>query len=89
VAILNPDIIITQGDKARDVIYAIKDNVFEERNPRDHLGEVKVIKVKKSDVLWIDTVHPNRHGLSNLERRKNWKTYSYLARDFMKNRKVD
>jgi len=83
VRILSPDIVITQGVKAREFI----EGSFK---PGDYLGkrkripsEIKVIKVKNNAVLWIDTVHPTRRGLSNLERRKNWKAYSRLAYAFV------
>jgi hypothetical protein len=88
VAILSPDIVVTQGNKARDMIQgAIKDNIFEKCDPHDYVSKGKRIpskikaikvkgKVKGSVMLWIDTVHPTERGLSNFERYKNWDAYS-------------
>jgi hypothetical protein len=84
VAILNPDIIITQGDAAEQSILGC----FQESNLEDFIHsefdfpEVRVIFINGSPVLWIHTYHPRNSGgfKSNMERLGE---YSRIARDFI------
>lgn len=69
--ILDPDIVVSQGDKARDAVSASKEeNTKEERV--DDRGRLSWIRIGGRKVLWLKMYHPNQR--SGLFRSTNTKT---------------
>jgi len=80
-AILAPDIVVTQG---RDAAQAIEDAfVCRAFDPFNHrLRYLRFSEKAPQDALWIQTLHP-RNGVFRTEGGLNWKDFTGAAREFM------
>lgn len=93
VRILNPDVLVTQGDEARNSIIA---GSFEELRPsryistrhwkRSEFPEIKILSINNSPVLWIHTYHPRCWGKFNRCRREKFERYSEIVHEFVQSR---
>jgi hypothetical protein len=82
--ILQRDVIVTQGDKAREVLEKnyeeIKDNIPGMRK----MSETRIISPGDRKVLWIHTYHPTQR--QSFFKRRNWpkrERYSRLIEGFL------
>lgn len=90
VSILNPDIIVTQGNEAARSI-----TNFVKLEPRQFLStknwnssqypEIGVLVINSMPVLWIHTYHPSCWGRFNKISRPRMVDYSRIAVEFMTN----
>ena len=69
VEILDPIIIISQGNEAKFAIQAIADATVETINEFSQL-----IELHGKRVFWLHTYHPNNWGAFNRQRKFNWDT---------------
>jgi hypothetical protein len=89
VAILEPDIIVTQGDKAKDSI----NGVFADLDIRNFLSldqdypEIQSVLINNVPVIWIHTYHPSNWGEYNNQRRNKFGKYTKAAFDFIRKTK--
>lgn len=84
--ILNPDIVVTQGDPAKDAIlksFAVRRHVVRtvESDPRfqhDAHYETGLIELKPEwkTCLWLQTYHPSAFGRFNPQRTHCWPLYA-------------
>ena len=84
--ILNPDVVVTQGDRAKDAIlksFAVRRHVVRtvESDPRFQLDahyETGLIELKPDlkTCLWLQTYHPNNFGRFNPQRTHCWPLYA-------------
>ena len=82
-ALLNPDVIVTQG---QDSAKAIESSFAEEVAPFDGFGDrVKLVGVNGRKVLWLKTHHPNAFKLFKIEKGDDcWEPYAQAALRFIK-----
>jgi Uracil-DNA glycosylase len=82
--ILQPDIIVTQGAEARDVIVKECKVVRHERKEVEgaiyETGLVQLTPEKQS--VWLSTYHPNNYGKFHPQ-RKRWGLYAKVVQDFI------
>jgi hypothetical protein len=86
--ILSPDIIITQGNEAKEAIWSLRDKVI---NRIDDYASI--IELNNRFVFWLHTYHPNNWGAFNRQRdfdktndvAKGWIKYSGLMHEFIQN----
>jgi hypothetical protein len=85
VTILDPDILVTQGEEAEQAIIG----KFDELDITNFivlaqsLPEVRVISINDAPVLWVHTYHPRNYGKFNDQRRNKFHIYTGLALEFM------
>lgn len=85
VEILNPNIIVTQGNEARQTIA----DRYETHDSSDYLcdtslpKEVRIINVNNHPVLWIHTSHPRNYGPFNKVNYKNYDLYAEITSKFI------
>jgi len=85
--ILKPDIIVTQGNRAKEAIYFIIDaykqdvkKVPEDKNhPKNKY--FSIIDFHGRKVFWLHTYHPSAYGYFN-DQKKNWDKYAEEIRKF-------
>jgi len=84
--ILSPEIIITQGNEAKEAIWSLRKKIIE------RIDEfASVIKLNNKQVFWLHTYHPNNWGAFNKQRNFDktndialgWVRYSGLMYEFM------
>jgi len=84
-AILQPDIIVTQGGEARDVIVKACRVVKHERKDVDgavyETGVLDLVPGKRT--LWLQTYHPNNWGKFHPQRKKCWPLYVEVVKEFV------
>ncbi|HEY9076214.1 MAG TPA: uracil-DNA glycosylase family protein [Anaerolineaceae bacterium] len=87
VSLLEPDIIITQGDEAQQSISGIfpEFTAIHLTYNQIELPEVRVISIHNQPVIWIHTFHPRNFGPFNEQRRDKFGVYSRLCYEFIKN----
>ena len=85
VVILNPDIIVTQGDEAEQSIngYFTELDLSKFGVTHQNLPEVRVVSINDAPVLWIHTYHPSNWGKFNHQRGEKFKIYTRIALDFI------
>ena len=90
--ILSPDIIITQGNEAREAISSLRNKTVESID-----DYASVIKINNRPIFWLHTYHPNCFGKFYAQRRdfdkknvrtKGWEKYSDLIYEFIKNKRI-
>lgn len=71
--ILNPNIIVSQGNKAKKAMEKISDRTLKTIGK-----QAKIILLNNREVFWLHTYHPNCYGLFYEQRNKGlgWKKYS-------------
>ena len=84
-AILNPDILVTQGNEAK--------NAIEQTFEVFHLveGDIysKCIRINGKRTLWFHTYHPSNYGSFNKQRRECFKKWAkYVYKRFSQNDQV-
>lgn len=79
---LRPDIVITQGEKARRVIEGYFDLVPKTNPTKCEKCLVRIIAIGDTDVLWIHTPHPRNFGPFNKQRRECWGHLTQDAKKF-------
>lgn len=83
--ILNPDIIVTQGGEARDVI--VKELHLLKRDPRDIEGaryETGIVQLTPNkQALWLQTYHPNNYGRFHPQRKHCWPHCAQAVQEFI------
>jgi hypothetical protein len=83
--ILMPDIIVTQGGEAKDVIVKamrlVKHDVRDVDGAHCETGIVQLTSEKQT--LWIQTYHPNNYGRFHPQRRKCWSLYANAVQQFV------
>jgi uracil DNA glycosylase superfamily protein len=76
--ILKPDIIVTQGGEARDVIVkeckVVRHDRKEIEGATYETGVVQLTPDKQA--LWISTYHPNNYGKFHPQRKNCWRLYA-------------
>lgn len=92
VEIINPDIVVTQGEEAFDSIVN-SFSIIEEKNipsQRSCYDKYKVISVNNKKTLWIHTYHPTYYAIRRESKHQTecFNTYAEIALDFINNRKV-
>jgi len=84
--ILSPNILITQGNEAKEAICSLRDKITE------HIDNfVSIIELNGKQIFWLHTYHPNNWGAFNKQRNfdKNnnvalgWVKYSGLIHNFI------
>jgi hypothetical protein len=79
IAILEPDILVTQGKKAREAIqqsFEISESLEDK-----HICSYAWVSIEGKNVLWLDTYHPRNFGKFNQQRREcfeNWAEIIYV-----------
>jgi hypothetical protein len=85
VEILNPNIIVTQGNEARQTIA----EHYKTHDPSNYLinlslsNELKILYMNNHPVLWIHTFHPSNYGQFNKINYKNYNLYAEIAFKFI------
>jgi hypothetical protein len=90
IAVLEPDIIITQGDKPNQIVnnQFIQLNIHDFVEDTKDLPEISAILVTDRPVLWIYTYHPCNRSKEGYHKqsRDNFPTYPRVASEFIKKR---
>ena len=84
-AVLQPDIIVTQGDEAKKVIVQACRVVKHERKDVEgaayETGLLDLVPGKQT--LWLQTYHPNNYGKFHPQRKKCWPLYVEAVKQFV------
>lgn len=83
--ILAPDVIVTQGDKAREGLAMAYEEIQKGIPGVRKTKEVKLISIAEQTVLWIHTYHPAQK--QSYFKKRNWvkkERYSRLIESFLK-----
>lgn len=91
-AILNPKILVTQGNEAKIAIKKFKTHTLQEFDEF-----AKVIKLNGAFIFWLHTYHPNNYGAFNKQKNpkkerqgvSGWITYSNLIYQFANAAAID
>ena len=86
--LLMPDILVTQGAKARD---AVRDqfrvtHMHEQRIDRATTGWGIVHGVNSRGTLWLSTLHPSAYRWFWTEQKAHWPIYAQKVREFVESR---
>jgi hypothetical protein len=97
-AVLNPDVVVTQGAPAKDALRASTMPISnwaacqegcalpKPRAIRDCHGRSHVVRLGGRRTLWIETYHPNQgQGLFSKEGGPSWDCYAAAMRSFVRN----
>lgn len=83
--VLDPDIIVTQGDAAMNAIrasFAVRQRDRDVRIVADALYGTGIIEPRHRKVLWLHTYHPGAWGSFNRQRRHCWRLYADAVERF-------
>jgi len=86
VKILQPEILITQGDEAEEsIIGSFQELTLSDFITMDDtLPEIRILGITDKPTIWIHTYHPNNWGEFNKQRREKFGLYSKLIFGFIK-----
>lgn len=82
VNILDPDVIITQGQWGKLAIEGVFPQLASPEYIPESLPEVKLIIVNNHPVIWIETFHPRYTGF-HTKNRSHYSQYEIIVRNFM------
>jgi uracil-DNA glycosylase family 4 len=79
IAILKPDVLVTQGNKAREAIQQSY-KIFETLNDK-HICSYAWLFIEGKKVLWVHTYHPRNFGKFNQQRRECFEIWAQFIYD--------
>lgn len=86
--ILSPDILVTQGDEARDVVVKelppVKHDRRDIEGARYETGIIQLVPGKQA--LWLQTYHPNARHRFHRQRKSCWPLYAAAVQEFIEGR---
>lgn len=83
-AILQPDIIVTQGNEAKDVIMVCRLVKHEQKTVERAAYETGLLElVAGKQTLWLHTYHPGARWRFHLQKKKCWPLYEEAVKQFV------